>query len=350
MKYFILLICLTYLYQAHAQDITISDTILSQDTNYIVSKNKRLYSNLPLLSWSYLGTRYRYNRELIICEKNQLYGILDLKNEELLLPFEYDLINDNSHSLDSTVSIRKNNLKGLYFPFEKKLIPVNNKKAFMLRNNSGYILFRNDTLMIYDKKHILISVLNNIDNLIELGQSNKIKIERNGKYGLINSRGDILVPINYSSIKILENGNYILGTKKGYAIHKKENLKKLTKSNFYSYTRHNNITIAMSISKMFFYNSNGKLLNKINGRLDPMPINKNGYYFYENNKLWGILSYTGDIIKDPVIQKKIILPGNRDYFKAQINNDWKLLDYHGNEVGPDMLDNMPQDMPVIDGG
>jgi len=332
MKLITLITFLLFFHQSNSQNIEVADTIIrAGKEDYLIVRNKKLYSNQQIDFWIHYGERTLVNPELLILknQKTNKKGLISLKEKTVVLPFEYETI---YNTMDSAIVIKQNNRKGLFFPLENKLVVANNQKVGFLSRSNSYVLLRNDSMFFYNKKHKLLNTKDSITDFLQNDKFNLIEIERKGKFGVMDYTGKSILPIAFSSISVLDNGNFILGKNGTYSIARRSDLKRLTKEEFSTYTNQNGVIIAMSSDKLVFYDQTGKLLASVAGTLEVIPINEKGDYFFKYHSLWGIVSFNGKIIKKPFLQDKRIIAGNTKYFEGKINNEWKVFDFRGNLV------------------
>jgi hypothetical protein len=132
--------------------------------------------------------RGRWDNYVVI--KNGLYGVIDT-NYHLIVKPEYDFI---SHSWNEGFRVKKNNLWGilnkngqLIIPIQYEQVGPTKSKAYCARQNGKWGLL--DSL-----NHWLIPAV--MDSKIYMFQEGIVK--KNGKYGVMSRKGEVVIPIIYS--------------------------------------------------------------------------------------------------------------------------------------------------------
>lgn len=170
--------------------------------------------------YDYIIDYSRYNKERFVCIKKGKHGVVD-KNNKIIIPFEYNSIsllnNENNNPLRLDI-IEPNNL---YFVlkntsgFEMKIgvIDFNGKIIIPLDYSNGYSIF-NDGLISLEKNRKFGYV--NRDNEVKIPfmydaalpfYYGVASVENNKKYGVINVNNQIVVPFdNYRNHFVFSNG------------------------------------------------------------------------------------------------------------------------------------------------
>jgi len=75
-------------------------------------------------------------------------------------------------------------LKGLFFPFENKILLANNKKVAYIKKNGHYFTLQNDSLIFYDRLGQILNIKKNIQNYVLYEEFDRIEIETNKKLSI----------------------------------------------------------------------------------------------------------------------------------------------------------------------
>lgn len=333
MKYIFFLIFWIWAYQLNAQLQKTSDTIFKNKTgDYLAVTDKNLITNQPIELWARYGESIYFSKDLFILEnpRTRKLGLIDISNKKVVLPFLYDKI---WNMADSVLTLRINNLMGLYFPKGDILVNAENKKVDYCLTNGNYFTLRNDTFQVYDKTKKLIFQKDSIGYFVQNRRQNLIEIKKKEKVGLVDINGKLILYPKFTSITILDNGNFILPTEKdGYGIYSRNDLKKLSKIPFYSDEGFTGLTVGFGNNIILFYNDNGEILSAIKCTNSYITRNQEYDFLFEQNSLWGIVSFNGKIKKKPFLKAFEIIPG-KTYFKGKIKDKWEYFDYKGNSLG-----------------
>lgn len=116
-------------------------------------------------------------------DQEHVYGLIDINGKELVKP-SFELIVHPDHYSEDVVFFEEG-LLGVYFPKQKKI------NTFM--NSKGEIF----DLSIYTSAKPI--------------NSNLIRVEKNGNYGVVTKQGELKVPIIYDGVQV--NSNLILDDK-----------------------------------------------------------------------------------------------------------------------------------------
>lgn len=148
---------------------------------------------------------------LFIATSNNLKTIFDFYGNKLFQDnYEDFYFIDNGY-----ISVKKNELYGVLNPFGKELIPTeyeyvqynNSKDWFILKQNDVSIIQKPNGKPVFGKE---------FTDLQKLDYSfNVIKAKKNGKYGIINSEKEILVPFKFQDINKEYHENTFIVKQKG---------------------------------------------------------------------------------------------------------------------------------------
>lgn len=193
--------------------------------DFIEYKNRRLIvkienlngvlttKNELLIPIKYQFILPRKNDRFIIWTKKNIFGLADL-NGNIIIPIKYKNISATEND-DYYITKNENNLNGV-FDFNGKNIIEENYRFYTIDNYKVFAMGNN-------KPQILD--IENIDNNIDLSSNIKfietVKhysmsenlfqiIKKKGKYGVINSKNIIVIPIEYDEIRSSENWKYFI--------------------------------------------------------------------------------------------------------------------------------------------
>lgn len=153
-----------------------------------------------------------------IAQFNDNYGVIDI-NEQIQIPFQYkyiDYLNDSlffaKNDLNKFGIINQNGKLKLPFEYDN----IKNYRNLLITNideKYGVLNLTKDSIIeILKCEYDLISFLNS--SLI-------FKIQKNGKYGILDYNGKLIIPVEYDQIEIAQSNNNLL------FIANKNNLKSL---------------------------------------------------------------------------------------------------------------------------
>lgn len=336
MKYLFLLLLGLSAMQLKSQSLKNSDTLFKfRSGDFLAVNDRNVTTNLPFEFWSKYGERIHFSKDLLILEnpKTRKYGVIDTLNKKIVLQFLYEKI---WNMADSVLTLKSNNLMGLYFPKDNVLVNAENYKVDYCAANGNYFTLRNDTFQFYNKKQKLIFQKDSIKYFVQNRKHGLIEITESERVGLIDVDGQLILEPAFISITILDNGNFVLPNDKGEkGIYRRKDLKKLSKVPFYSHEGFKGITVGFGNDVVLFYNDNGELLSAINCTNTYITRNLEGDFLFQQKNLWGIVSFDGKIKKRPFLKEVEIIPG-KNYFKGKVKDKWAYFDFKGNALGSDI--------------
>ena len=186
----------------------------------------------------------------------------------------------------------------LLLPMLGILFIANNAQA---QNHDTFLVTKNDaTLEASSNKDILKNVLK-VDKIWKIYNNNDFMdnlflVEENTKYGLMNDKTEMVLPIKFDFI-------------------------------FNSFTDDN--LIVKDKTNFFLVNIEGKTILQDNFKSLGF-ADKNLYFFSKNSKDYGIIDSTGKIIIEPKFQELKILDQENHYYTAKMNGKYGVIDNKGN--------------------
>lgn len=181
------------------------------------------------IKYQYILPR-NYNR-FILWTKNSEFGLAD-NNGIIILPVNYKNLLSSKND-DFYISENKNGYNGVFDINGKNIIPE--KYKFFTIDNYKIFAEIDNKAMILDIKDLKDSI--KLDENIKFketvrhfstGEKLYQIIEKNGKYGLINSENEIIIPIIYDNLESSQNWRYYIiekNNKKGLISIKNEIIK-----------------------------------------------------------------------------------------------------------------------------
>ena len=242
--------------------------ILKSDKNTIMSKNIELH--------------------YFALFKNGNWGVINSSGETIIEPSNGEMIEIPDKS--KAVFICTYDVSNVDDSFKTKALNANNQEIFTGFDN----VF---TLQNYD------------DNKNMWYESNVLKVQKEGKFGLINLDGNEILPCEYDSIT----------TMKGIR----------------------NCLVVKSDAKTGIVNTSGKIVVPVEYASVEVIENNvdNGYVVKNSENKYGVINSNGDMVlecKYDTIEN--IVDGNRYIVKE--GNKWKLIDTEGNEYLEGKVDNV----------
>lgn len=159
----------------------------------------------------------KYKEGEILARKNGKYGVINNKGVELI-PFEYDEIEGDKYTQNEEYEksgyIIKNKTENGYrygyidckwkkildteYSTLSRILNIQSRDAYLIASKNGkYGLMQNaDEKIGFDYQ----SISYNMD-------TDLVRVQRNDNYGVLNLRGEVILPIQYKSVKF--NGVYI---------------------------------------------------------------------------------------------------------------------------------------------
>ena len=243
-------------------DFCYDDISCESENLFVVCKNGKYgiidKCNKIIVDFVYDNLFIRFTQDVIIAQKDGKYGIIDLTGN-IILPFEYDkyLLTDEDNIL-----------------------------ALFIKNKTYYYVNKNG--------EIQLSVdYSDYDNISTFDSYCKIlRIEKNGKFGVVDMYGNIIIEPQYKSIEKLGD-NFVVN--KNLIVDKNNNIIKYTNYDeidvMYKYG------IAVLDDKECIINQNGEVLVNY-GYNDILITSNKNIVIASKNNLWGVIDLNNNIIID----------------------------------------------------
>jgi len=133
---------------------------------------------------------------LLLRNQKEKNGIIDITNGDNLIPFQYDELNPIDYE---TFIVKKADLFGVINNENKIVVPINYTEIY--RTDEHFLVKNLKENILLDKK--FHSVLKNKYQDLEpifYDQDNKYIAKKNGKYGIIDLKEEIIIPFKYDEI------------------------------------------------------------------------------------------------------------------------------------------------------
>lgn len=193
--------------------------------DFIEFKNQRLITrknnlnglfsidNKELLPLEFEFILPRKNERFILWTKESKYGLSDI-NGKIIIPIKYKGVSSIEND-DFYITENENNLSGVcdyngknIIPEEYKFYTVNNHRIFATKDNKSQIIdIQNlESNIILEEKIELIETIRHYamgENLFQI-------IKKENKFGLINSKNEIIIPTIYDELKSSQNWRYFI--------------------------------------------------------------------------------------------------------------------------------------------
>lgn len=182
---------------------------VKDDANiYLVTEkdgNIQLYKNEKvLLDNNYQAINYNEDSGLLILQKDNKYGVTDINGKQIL-NVEYDQIQipgsyiiatkDGSSETFDLTGTKQENLK-----YANVLITSNENYSITIDTNDKYGVIAKDGNVLIENKYNYIQYL--YDNFFIVGGDS-------GKSGIVNDKGEEILPTNYEVIQKLDNSDIV---------------------------------------------------------------------------------------------------------------------------------------------
>lgn len=337
------------------------NNVKDDENVYLVTEkdgNIQLYRNDKiLLDNNYQAINYNEDSKLLILQKYNKYGVTDLNGKQIL-NIEYDQIqipgnyiiaikNGNSETFDLSGTKQEN------LQFTNIMMTNNENYNISIDTNDKYGVISKDGTTIIENKYNYIQYL--FDNYFIVGGDS-------GKSGIINDKGEELLPINYEVIQKIDNSDIIqamtgntleLYNKQISKIVSMENGKLDINNNYikvYSTTQTEYVGLDGSLKSDFdifpdntlfasekdgmwgFVDKNNNI--KVNYQYEKVTeLNELGFAGIKKDGKWGVIDKNGNVILEPTYEiaeqngepyfigkyYKVISGYEEEYFTDNIN-------------------------------
>ncbi len=325
-------------------------------------------------------------------------GLIDTAGK-LVYPVEYDQISvDENSMLANRFFISKDKLKGMFILGVEKRIPIaydyfqrdgtnlivagkgrelsafnarleplfpQTYHAIRLFDSSNYLVERNGKKGLLDKtgKVILPLEYDYVDNFLSSGLKNLISVKKGEKYGVVDFQGKVLIPVEFEHVgeenqflRVVtpdrkfglydRNGKLVVPAEYDWITKSRTEYSKLLilrkgAGNFYFMDNDNQLVLNVPVSEYGYIHDTEGLLNDENIRnLHLLYIKGKDGKFGAINEASGKLAIP--MIYDGVIQ--YVSGALHDYFSVRKGNKYGLIDEQGKVVLPIQYDAISLDM------
>lgn len=333
------------------QDINplyINDTI----SKYLICKKNDKYgildsNNNIVFPFIYEGFSYLENNTIMCC-KNKKWGGINLYTNKTVIPFEYDKYYGFEQNL---LCVGKGNKFGYINTKGEIVIP--------LIHSAGYSFMGEERCVCQNAQTGVWSIYNKRGKAIEIGKfdnvlyscENRIRVNKNGKYGFINSEnGSLIIPCIYDEAYNFNEGVAKVCVKgKGSALISKRG-ETLTEYNVYpafeNFVEKGTIRATNNEGKYGIIDAQGKTV--IPFKYDFLfNFNNNGYAKYKEKEKWGILNKQNSAIIPPIYDD-IVLGDDSELIAVKQNGKWGYVNFHNQVVIPFTFDKVENFKPKKD--
>lgn len=160
-----------------------------------------------------IATKYTklgaFEKGFFLAEKDNKWGVLD-PNANTIIPHLYQTILMDSIDHQLVFEVQKNNLYGLLSIKNREVLPINYQKLIILNQSRLIASLKNKTFLINNKGDMLSSKLTSIDKISEDTLINIFPLiaSKKGKKALLNSSGELIFKPIYQEIKFLDKNLY----------------------------------------------------------------------------------------------------------------------------------------------
>jgi len=303
----------------------IANVVKDSVSGYIDKSNKLIL--FPEFKKAYWNGKIGY-----AINKNKEFALIDMQGNKIT-DFKYNSFRQTS---ENYISVKENGIR--------KFIDINGKDIF---NDSINIIDRGifNSLAVYEGKNNKFGLIHINGSLITeplysviYGESYSKNwlVKKENKYGVINSLGNIVIPIIHDKIEYVVNENNPVPVKNnnkfGYILNSKEIIP-------YEYDEalpfKNGIARVKKDGKYHFINTKNKILCSFNhdGGGDCCMENNyfsNGRYIFKSNGKYGYINKRGKVVIDPIYDKATkfkegIALVSKDGLSGFINNKGKII-------------------------
>lgn len=189
--------------------------IISIDSEYIYYTNAEgifhLYNiqkqTMKQLKENYLALKPFNNGLAFAINENNKVGFID-ENEQIIIPFEYDINFTQSFDNNNYAIVEKNNLVGIITKSKEEILPINYKEIEILSKDNFLVYDENNKINIInskqknltENKYLTIETIKNSPYLLAKNKNNL--------YGIINNQGEEIISTKYQNIKVYQD--YVL--------------------------------------------------------------------------------------------------------------------------------------------
>lgn len=295
---------------------------LDEKTSYLISSLNGKYGLIrddkPILDNQFDSIEYDNNTNLIVVDKSNKQGVYNLQGENII-PIEYDSINIGGDYINATKDNNRevfgtdgNRIQTTFANHQK----VSNDYYIIIDENNNYNIADSSNHLLLQQQYLYIEYYNNDLFIVTQGTNS----------GIINSNGNVVVPIKYNSLQRIENKNLIIATtaqnNKVDLINGEGKISEGIDNGIVDI--HDNYIKIYSENNMKYFDMNG---NEIKYK-DIFPNNK--LYAENKNGKWGFVDKSGNTVVDYIYD--MVTEQNGDVAGIKKDGLWGVVDSSGNVI------------------
>ena len=300
------------------------NNVKDDENVYLVTEkdgNIQLYRNDKiLLDNNYQAINYNEDSKLLILQKDNKYGVTDLNGKQIL-NIEYDQIqipgnyiiaikNGNSETFDLSGTKQEN------LQFTNIMMTNNENYNISIDTNDKYGVISKDGTTIIENKYNYIQYL--FANYFIVGGDS-------GKSGIINDKGEELLPINYEVIQKIDNSDIIQAmTGNTLELYNKQ-ISKIVSMENGKLDINNNYIKVYSTTQTEYVGLDGSLKSDF----DIFPDNT--LFASEKDGMWGFVDKNNNIKVDYQYEKVTEL-NELGFAGIKKDGKWGVIDKNGNVI------------------
>ena len=178
--------------------------------------------SLKTLNNNYVAIEPYYNGIALAVNEDDLVGYID-ENENVIIDYQYSFDTSTSFNQYNLAVVGKNDLVGVINTKMQEIIPFNYLEIEIVNDDRFIVLDKNNKMYIIDGSENKITT-KDYDYIIDTEYSDIFLVSNtsndNTLYGIIDSNGKEIVPVEYEEIKI-SNNYFILKQDNKYSIEKR---------------------------------------------------------------------------------------------------------------------------------
>ena len=287
--------------------------ITSINGKYGLMKNSK-----TIIDNDYRSIDYDRTNNFLIIQKDSAYGVFDL-NGKTIIPLDYDLIiiggeYINAYKGDATLIFDKNGNN----------VQTENSSKENVSDKYSIIIDKDGFYNIVDKQEKVL--LKDKYSYLEFFREDLFIATNESKTGLIRANGEIVVPLQYSTIQNIDGVNCLQATEidsnKTLVINSEGKVKEGLENA--SFIKEDNYVKILSGSDVKYYTQDG---NEITYQeLHP----ENNIYAVKQNGKWGFKNKEGKIVIN--CEYDFVSEQNGNYVGVKKDGKWGILDINGNKI------------------
>ncbi len=209
-----------YLYNIKTKELNTLSNLFNMNPIYFVDGNIYLVdstgkyniytisnSNLKVLNNNYISIRPFYEGLAQAINNEILVGYIDI-NENVVIPYQYTFDISTDFDINNLAVVGKNNLVGVINTNNEEVIPIKYTYINIIDDNHFIVLDQNNKSYIIDKNEKKLTK-EDYDSIEKTEVSDVFLVSKTSKnntvYGIIDSRGKVIVDVDYEDIQITTN-------------------------------------------------------------------------------------------------------------------------------------------------